>query len=187
MKVYNGEKIVITVVSDGNEDVTVHPQSIVEINLDLMGKENPDGKHRFNDDSFYILEEGDWYAKTEHCGSGADIEIYAESLPQRIINLTPHEVTIMDDQKQVVQRIPSSGNARVQQTREVIGEINDIPVNQLAYGETEDLPEPQEGVVYIVSSLTAQAVPGRTDIYVPDDLVRDEAGRIIGCRALGRI
>ncbi|AHD06426.1 hypothetical protein [Paenibacillus larvae] len=69
MKVYNGENIAITIVSDGNPDVSIPPKGVTEINLDL-------NEHRFNEGSFYILEEGDWYAKTEHCASGADIEIY---------------------------------------------------------------------------------------------------------------
>lgn len=72
MKVYNGENIAITIVSDGNPDINIPPLEVAEINLDIMNV------HFFNfpDGSFYILEEGDWYAKTEHCGSGADIEIY---------------------------------------------------------------------------------------------------------------
>ena len=48
------------------------------------------------------------------------------------------------------------------------------------------LPEPQEGVIYLTSTLVAQAVPDRTDVLVPADLRRDEAGRIIGCGALQR-
>lgn len=49
-----------------------------------------------------------------------------------------------------------------------------------------DLPEPQEEVIYLTSTLVAQAVPDRTDVLVPADLRRDEAGRIIGCGALQR-
>lgn len=49
-----------------------------------------------------------------------------------------------------------------------------------------DLPEAVDGVVYITSTLVAQAVPDRTDVLVPADLRRDEAGRIIGCGALQR-
>lgn len=46
--------------------------------------------------------------------------------------------------------------------------------------------EPRRG--YIVSSVVAQAVAGtRDDVLVPDDLVRDEQGRVIGARALARV
>lgn len=41
--------------------------------------------------------------------------------------------------------------------------------------------------VYVVSSIAAQAVPERKDIFVPARPVRDEAGRIIACAALGRL
>lgn len=55
------------------------------------------------------------------------------------------------------------------------------------FGKVENLPEPQEGVVYVVSALVAQAVPDREDVFIPDDTVRDEQGRIIGVRALARV
>lgn len=41
--------------------------------------------------------------------------------------------------------------------------------------------------VYVVSSITAQAVPHRRDVFVPARLIRDEQGRIIACAALGRV
>ncbi|ARF70806.1 hypothetical protein B7C51_25050 (plasmid) [Paenibacillus larvae subsp. pulvifaciens] len=93
----------------------------------------------------------------------------------------------MDDNKQIIQRIPSSGNARVKQKRVPLGEVNGIPVCKTAFGEVEGLPEPQDGIVYIVSALTAQAAKDRNDLYVPDEQVRDSEGRIIGCRALAKI
>lgn len=62
-----------------------------------------------------------------------------------------------------------------------------IPVTKTKFGEVEGLPEPEEGVIYITSQLVAQAVPEREDVFFPDDLVRDENGNIIGCRALGKI
>jgi hypothetical protein len=65
--------------------------------------------------------------------------------------------------------------------------IGGIPVNKSKFGEVENLPEPQEGTIYIVSALTAQAVPERKDVYITDDAVRDEQGRVIGCRALAHI
>lgn len=66
-RVYNGEEINITIVSDGNPDVVIEPGETVEIGLT--------DEHRFNDDSFYVQEEGDWYAK-EVDSYGGRIEIY---------------------------------------------------------------------------------------------------------------
>ena len=62
-----------------------------------------------------------------------------------------------------------------------------VPITSAKFGEVEGLPEPQEGTIYIVSNLVAQAVPDREDVFFPDDLVRDEHGNVIGCRALGKI
>jgi hypothetical protein len=62
-----------------------------------------------------------------------------------------------------------------------------IPVVTTRFGAVTGLPDPCEGVVYVVSSITAQAVPDRRDVFVPARPVRDEKGRIVACRALGRI
>ncbi|AVF26395.1 hypothetical protein [Paenibacillus larvae] len=107
--------------------------------------------------------------------------------PVEVVNLTPHELTILDENNNVIHRIPSSGFARAHQTREHIGDINGIPAYKTSFGEVEGLPAPQEDVIYVVSALTAQAAPHRDDLYIPDNQVRDAEGRIIGCRALGQI
>ena len=49
-----------------------------------------------------------------------------------------------------------------------------------------DLPSPQPDTIYIVSRLVAEATR-REDLYIVDDAVRDENGRIIGCRALASV
>lgn len=106
----------------------------------------------------------------------------------RIINLTPHSITFVDDAGNTILTIEPSGQiARCSVTREKIGEINGIPINKSRFGKVENLPKPQEDTIYIVSALTAQAVPERKDVYITDDAVRDEQGRIIGCRALAQI
>lgn len=62
-----------------------------------------------------------------------------------------------------------------------------LPISKTKFGEVEGFPAPEEGTIYIVSNLVAQAVPDRKDVFFPDDVVRDENGNIIGCRALGKI
>ena len=42
------------------------------------------------------------------------------------------------------------------------------------------------GVFYIVSQLVKNALPDRTDLLVPAEVVRDGNGNIIGCKSLGR-
>ena len=105
-----------------------------------------------------------------------------------IVNLTPHEITVYDAAgESVLQVIPSSGVARAAQTREPLDSINGIPVSKTGYGAVEGLPDRRDGVVYIVSVLTAQAAPDRTDLYIVDELVRDDTGQILGCKALAQI
>lgn len=106
----------------------------------------------------------------------------------QIINLTPHTVTVIgEDGKTVV--FPSEGNARASQVLNPACTICNVDVVSIAYGETDGLPEPEPGIYYIVSTITANAAKteGRYtgDLLVTVNPVRDEKGAIIGCRYLG--
>ena len=108
------------------------------------------------------------------------------------VNLTPHEITVYDSTGQnVILKIPPSGKvARVSVFSRVIGEINGIPIRRAEYGEVQDLPEPKEGVIYIVSTVLLIALRekgiARDDVVAPDtnpdSVVRDPQGRVIGVR-----
>lgn len=117
-----------------------------------------------------------------------------------IVNLTPHPLVI--ERAGVRETIPSSGIARCATTERVVGDIEGIPIVITEFGAVEGLPDPgmrknprcpgefhlcPEEVVYVVSSITAQAVPDRKDVFVPARPIRDEQGRIVACSALGRI
>lgn len=108
-----------------------------------------------------------------------------------IINLTPHALTFLDDANNVVLTVPSSGIARAAQTRVHVADVDiggvSLSVHHSTYGAVEGLPEMQDGVIYVVSALTAQACPDRSDVFITDDPVRDEAGRIIGCRGIAHL
>lgn len=106
-----------------------------------------------------------------------------------VINLTPHAVNIVGDDNSIAITIDASGNvARCSQSISIIGSVTinsvAIPISSSSYGEVVDLPDPQDGIYYIVSRLVMSACPNRQDLLVPNDLVRDEAGRVIGCRSL---
>ncbi|MCI4407531.1 MAG: hypothetical protein JHC26_00430 [Thermofilum sp.] len=112
----------------------------------------------------------------------------------KIKNLTPHELVILDENNNVIARIPPSGVvARVQSREELIGYINGIPIFKTVYGNIENLPDPEPGVVYAVSIvvLTALKEKGikRTDVISPNTnpsrfgAVRDAQGRIIGVKS----
>lgn len=104
------------------------------------------------------------------------------------INLTPHAIYILDNENKIIKTIePSKKVARLKTSTITIDYMDDIPITQTFFGEIENLPYPQKDTVYIVSSLIAQAATGRDDLYIPNESVRDEKGRIIGCRSLGKI
>lgn len=105
----------------------------------------------------------------------------------KIVNLTPHAITFCCDGENVT--IPASGIiARVSVQTVPTGEIiNGIQVMSSVYGDVEGLPASQDGVVFIVSTLVASRVTDRDDVFVPNDFIRDDQGRIVGCRSLGRI
>ena len=107
------------------------------------------------------------------------------------MNLTPHKVKVVDDDNNVVATFPSSGVARVYQHDVLVGEIESIPVVKTEFGEVSGLPEPTEDAVFIVSRITVEAAraQGRStdDLLVTSGAVRDDQGRIVGCRAFARL
>lgn len=114
----------------------------------------------------------------------------------KLVNLTPHAINLIvpdgNGGETLIVVPPSGAVARCAVTRRVAYLIETpegfkIPVNHTSFGEVEGLPDPEPGVAYIVSTLVAQAARERSDIYVVDDTVRDEAGRIVGARALARV
>lgn len=111
----------------------------------------------------------------------------------KIINLTPHDVVIVDNEGKEIKRFPKSGDVAIVKTKSVpIGELNGVPVVQTKYEEIEGLPDPQEGTAYIASVVVAQALNGaRQDVYAPDtnpgSVVRDDKGNIIGVKRLTQV
>ncbi|HDO19364.1 MAG TPA: hypothetical protein ENG74_01420 [Thermoplasmatales archaeon] len=105
----------------------------------------------------------------------------------KLVNLTPHEVTVIKEDGEEVSIPPSGEVARVYPRQEIIGEINDIPVVQTVFEDIEGLPDPEECTVYIVSTLVLQALQGeRDDVVAPDtgpeSAVRDKEGRIVAVK-----
>ncbi len=101
----------------------------------------------------------------------------------RLINLTPHPIKVLDADGTLLLEIPPSG--RLLRFREEVtdaGQVLGVPVvTKRLVVDFADLPEHQLGTFYIVPLVVAQAVK-RADFLVPDDLVRDNQGRVIGCR-----
>lgn len=99
-----------------------------------------------------------------------------------LINLTPHPINIIDGPT-----LPSSGVARVSASSETVGSVDGVPIVRQSFGDVEGLPDQVDGMHIIVSRMVAAACPDRADLLVPADMVRDDQGRIVGCRSLERI
>ena len=105
----------------------------------------------------------------------------------QLINMTPHPITIVDGENNIIKSIPFSGNQiRLKVSTETLPEtIFGVPISKTIFGEPEGLPEYNKETYYIVSQLVKSALPNRTDLLVPAEVVRDNNGNIIGCRSLG--
>jgi hypothetical protein len=109
---------------------------------------------------------------------------------ERIINLTGKDITIVGNYRQVVATIPrSSQSATIHFEREVIRQINGkiprvrIPAEMVWI---EGVPDPEPGVIYVVSSVIAQHLK-RPDVVSPGTAPGGAAkvnGRLIGVRGL---
>lgn len=116
-----------------------------------------------------------------------------------LINLTPHDIIVFSATGETVAEIHPYGLiARVEKTdRQVDAEIvaapgfgddgetweYNIPVMVSSLSAVSGLPNEQAGVRFIVSAMVRAACTDRFDLVSPADLVRDEAGNVIGCRS----
>ena len=101
----------------------------------------------------------------------------------QVVNRTPHDINVILDGQPVTYARPASKEdiARVSVTKTRIGTLaNGVPVYRAIYGEVGGLPEQEEGVLHIVSTMVRNALPHRLDLLSPSDLLRDAAGQPIG-------
>jgi len=105
---------------------------------------------------------------------------------ERIINMTPHPIVILDNDMNVYRVIESSGQT-VRLTMDIVrkGEFDGIPISKTEFGKPVGLPELDCETYLIVSQLVKNAFPLRHDLVVPAEVIRDEKGDIMGCRSLG--
>lgn len=100
---------------------------------------------------------------------------------QKIRNFTPHPINI--EGMEVMQ---SEGIIRCKEIVEELGEHAGVKLIKKTFGELEGLPEPEKGTIFVVSIIAATAAKeiGRTDCVVPGEVIRDDEGKIIGCKNL---
>lgn len=107
-------------------------------------------------------------------------------LLMNFINMTPHAINLVDCDGNIYRTIEPCGSLiRLKATTERIKEIDGIKLSTTVFGEVEGLPDYAKDTYYIVSQLVKSALPSRTDLLVPAEMVRDEKGVIIGCKSLG--
>jgi hypothetical protein len=122
----------------------------------------------------------------------------------RINNATPHEVVIVDDNGEEIITFSPIKNPIVLAQKPIRLETNtlrvgalkglendkwirekvDVPLSLTKMGAAEELPPQKEGQFYIVSRAVQEAYPERQDFLIPNETVRDEEGKIVGCKSL---
>ena len=76
----------------------------------------------------------------------------------KIVNLTKHDVNVVNNNNEVVTFKPSGSVARVSINQEVFGEIGDFKVYKKVYGEIDFGIEIEPYTVYIVSNEVLRAL-----------------------------
>jgi hypothetical protein len=100
------------------------------------------------------------------------------------VNLTPHDVNIVDNDGNVILIVPACDKPlRLIEKRDSVGDINGIPLSRVSYeiDSATPLPNADTDTFYIVSRIVAEMFK-RNDFIVPDQTVRNDKGQIIGCK-----
>ena len=103
------------------------------------------------------------------------------------VNLTPHALNVVDRNGKIHNIEPSGIVARVTTSKMMVGSTDNFSFTGEVTGNVVDMPEPQWLTLYIVSRVVATQLMDRTDVLVPGDFIRDEAGNIVGCNGFSMI
>ena len=104
-----------------------------------------------------------------------------------LVNLTPHDINLVDENLTSIRTFSSSGIVRIEEKMEnaalmhlLDGTAVNFKSSKLAgiYG----LPEASENTYYIVSMVVATALKGKRFDLVYPEVVRNDKGVIIGCK-----
>ena len=117
-----------------------------------------------------------------------------------LINLTPHEVSILTRESGQFRNLPieiaktfypSGTVARVSYSPHIVEKLKvgdiEIAVTRIKTFNVTNLPEPKEGVAYIVSKAVAEVAKDRQDLYVLFGLRREKNGRVLGGTGLSQV
>ena len=101
-----------------------------------------------------------------------------------IVNATPHTVNLLKEDGSVSRDFEPEVSIRVASDTTPVGQLAGINYTGTEYGDPVGLPPEREDTYYIVSKMVKDACPERRDLLVPSEQVRDDKGRIIGCKSL---
>lgn len=102
----------------------------------------------------------------------------------KFVNLTPHAISVVDLDGNMVTIEASGSIARVSVEMTETAAVGGFRRRSKSYGEVEGLPLPQDDVCYVVSGIVAERA-GRSDVVAPDtgvDAIRNEKGHIVAVR-----
>lgn len=110
------------------------------------------------------------------------------------VNLTPHMINVIDNISVWIG--PSGRSLRVSQEMSPARVVDGVTFYKATYGALEmidnetkqvvgGLPPQSADTVFIVSGQCLEALKGiRSDFASPGELIRDEAGKPVGCKGL---
>jgi len=105
------------------------------------------------------------------------------------INFTRHEIVVRRDGQAGLWIPPSGTVIRMTARYTHIDDVEGAEVVETKYFLPDGLmPEPHDGIIYIVSSLVAMRFKGRADVVAPDTGITAirEQGRIVAIRRFQR-
>lgn len=103
---------------------------------------------------------------------------------KKFINLIGHDITISGHAT-----LPKAEKPCYVETEQiVIGKLAGIPIAKTEFKRLVNLPDPEDGVYYIVSRISMDYVPfGREDVFCVDTgptAIRDENGQVVAVTQL---
>lgn len=116
----------------------------------------------------------------------------------KVVNLMKHDCTIAlagytttyppsGTVATVEEKITPNGDRFLENKVEAYESGLQVPIVKREFGEVQGLPEPQPGILYLVSSMVLAAVPDRKDVFAPDSgqsATRNEKGHVVAISRL---
>jgi hypothetical protein len=103
---------------------------------------------------------------------------------KKFVNLLGHDITISG----YGTLIKSDNPCYVETKQRIIGKVAGIPIAETQFEKIVNLPEPEEGVYYIVNRVSMDFIPfDREDVFCVDTgptAIRDESGQVVAVTQL---